>query len=390
MSTEATLDFWTRQGLRCECKGVCIGILRKVYGEYRVEEFGEQGYCSFTLLATPLGMMHHHVVEDDVDREYGGYLGREKKEFVVQLRPARYSLDLEIARAACATYPLLAPKIRYLDLDLPGELCAYEIQRLNGTPFSRLQPHRRTLDSGTCQKLERLVTSFAEVIAQSWPASSKDATTSRHIRADSPMDHSPDMLSQCPGKVGSSITDRLRKLAAELPDAQLRDRAQSISRAVRGMTDYPVVLNHGDLIPSNILVDEKTWEIIGLVDWAEAEVLPFGTCLYGLEHLLGYMETSNSDGSSGCDAPLIFLYFDNAANLRNLFWTHLLECTPELRSRKDDVEVMRDMGVLLWRGIAWDDGAIDRVANEMDDAEELAHLRAFLNASQEFSGLDSS
>jgi hypothetical protein len=52
---------------------------------------------------------------------------------------------------------------------------------------------------------------------------------------------------------------------------------------------------------------------------------------------------------------------------------------PEVETRLEDVRVTRDMGVLLWYGYAWDDGAIDRVVNEADDAVEVVCLRSFLN-----------
>lgn len=52
---------------------------------------------------------------------------------------------------------------------------------------------------------------------------------------------------------------------------------------------YPQVLTHGDLSPMNILVSPTTGRVTGIIDWAEAEVLPFGLALYGLENLLGNM-----------------------------------------------------------------------------------------------------
>ena len=52
---------------------------------------------------------------------------------------------------------------------------------------------------------------------------------------------------------------------------------------------YPQVLTHGDLCPMNIHVSPTTGGVTGIIDWAEAEVLPFGLALYGLENLLGYM-----------------------------------------------------------------------------------------------------
>lgn len=72
------------------------------------------------------------------------------------------------------------------------------------------------------------------------------------------------------------------------------------------------------------------------------------------------------------------MYHENAAQLRELFWTRLSDLVPDLEPRKEDVRTMRDMGVLLWYGYAWDDGAIDRVVNDADDVVEMTCLRAFL------------
>jgi hypothetical protein len=348
-----------------------MGAVQERYEGHTVEEFGEQGYCSCTLLFTPVdatdlaptGNISIHKVSTRSER---------KDAFIVQLRPALHALDFNIMRAASTAYPTLAPTIRPLDLVLPGGLCAYEMERLPGTPLSHLLPRERTLNTEMHAKLERLITSFAYMIARCWHSASPTPHTSRSVRADSPMDPGPDMLLECPGKVGSTIVHRLEKLSAELPDAQLRERAEDTLRIVQHMTDYPVVLNHGDLIPSNILVDERTWEITGLVDWAEAELLPFGTCLYGLEHLLGYMAPPSPD------SPTSFVYFNDAAGLRELFWNCLFDAVPGLCHREKGVKAVRDLGVLLWHGIAWDDGAINRVVNQVEDVEELAKLRAFL------------
>ena len=76
---------------------------------------------------------------------------------------------------------------------------------------------------------------------------------------------------------------------------------------------------------------------------------------------------------------MTFVYYDNALQLRELFWACLFKLVPELESRKEEVWLMRDVGVLLWHGYAWDDGAIDRVVDEVNDTEELVKLRAFLS-----------
>jgi hypothetical protein len=292
--------------------------------------------------------------------------------FIVQLRPEMHALNLDIVRAASMTYPMLAPTIKCLDLVSPDGLYAYEMQKLNGTPLSRLQRHGSLLGTGSGKRLEGLITSFARLMAQCWHSLHKAHSLSRKAREDSPMEETLSMISQCRGKVGSTIIPRLEKLASDLPDAHLRKKATEAFHAVKRIKDYPVVLNHGDLIPSNILVDPNTWKITGLVDWAEAEYLPFGTCLYGLEHLLGCLTPATPGMSPQWN------YFDGEAQLRELFWARLIDAVPELRARLEHVRVMRDIGVLLWNGIAWDDGAINRVVNEVDDVEEMTKLRAFL------------
>jgi hypothetical protein len=282
------------------------------------------------------------------------------------------------ARAARKTYHSLAPDIHQLDLKLPRQLHVYEMERMPGIPLSRVLRHGLISDSTLQKKQERLIESFAKMIAQSWELSNKTIDTARNARADSPMEDIPDMLSKCTGKVGSSLIRRLEKLASELPDEPLKATAKATLARIRTLTNFPIVLNHGDLIPSNILVNENTWEITGLVDWAEAEYLPFGTCLYGLEHFLGHLASPTADSVLACENSPAFVYYKNADQLRELFCTRLFSLVPDLTTQEEDVGTMRDLGVLLWYGYAWDDGAIDRVVNETDDVVEVACLRAFL------------
>ncbi|EOA85209.1 hypothetical protein ACJQWK_06260 [Exserohilum turcicum] len=366
--------FWGRFGLTRVDEEVCVRALRSRYSGCRVDEFEEQGYCSYTMRIAPASDI------DDGSDGHGNSATRSleetgRDELIVQLRPAPHALDLNITHVAKKTYPSLAPTVAVLDLYLPANLKAYGMDKLAGTPLRWLLPRTCTLTAEAQAKLETLITSFADFIVQGWQSASKVPASpiARATRADSPMEDITDnVLSQCRGKVGSSIIYRLEKLAAELPDAALRERAEKVLSAVQNLIDYPTILNHGDLIPSNILVGENRWEITGVVDWAEAEFLPFGTCLYGLEHLLGYLLPASSD-----TVPR-WVYFRETARLRELFWSRLFAAAPDLKAREHEIRLMRDMGVLLWHGIVWDDGAIDRVVNGLDDQEELAKLRAFL------------
>jgi hypothetical protein len=378
MSTApSTSTFWGRIGLNDKDKLRCMTIVRGRYSQCQVQENKEQGYCSFTLLISarydiPSSTYESRDVISSLDLRPGQSL-------IVQLRPIQHALDMEIARAAKKTYSSLAPNIVLLDLQLPGQLCLYEMERMPGTPLSRVLPRNVSVDSTSRKKQERLIESFAKLMARSWQCSIKTFTTSRNARADSPMNEMPIMLSKRTGKVGSSIIHRMEKLGRELPGTPLKERAKYTLARTRALNDFAVVLNHGDLIPSNILVDEDTWEITGLVDWAEAEYLPFGTCLYGLEHFLGYLAPATEDITLARGDPPSFVYYNHAAQLRELFWTRLFALAPDLETRQDDVRTMRDLGVLLWYGYAWDDGAINRVVNETDDVVELACTRAFLD-----------
>lgn len=56
--------------------------------------------------------------------------------------------------------------------------------------------------------------------------------------------------------------------------------------------EYPQVLTHGDLSLTNVLVNEDTYKITGLVDWSLATVLPFGIELDFLLLTLGFMDLS--------------------------------------------------------------------------------------------------
>jgi hypothetical protein len=121
------------------------------------------------------------------------------------------------------------------------------------------------------------------------------------------------------------------------------------------------------------MVDPSTGRLTGFVDWAEAELLPFGICLYGLEEILGEM---TPDG---------FQYCPDASDLREIFWAELAEKIPEMRESAvvEAVKLSRDLGVLLWHGIAFDNGAIDRVVQEGRDIDEIHRLHAFLDSSEQ-------
>ncbi|GAB1734338.1 hypothetical protein NU195Hw_Modified_594t1 [Hortaea werneckii] len=186
------------------------------------------------------------------------------------------------------------------------------------------------------------------------------------------------------------MVSRLRKLERDLPLPAMRQKARRTREAVEdGCLDaIPVGLNHGDFLPSNILVDPKSWRIKSYIDWAEAEVLPSGICLYGLEHILGYIEDADDSGRSVMPQ---FVYYEQAEELRRIFWEEFGQLVPAVKGTdvRKALDLSRDVGILLWKGFAWDDGTIDRVVNLKDDLGEVACLEAWFKLDSSFERRDS-
>jgi hypothetical protein len=246
----------------------------------------------------------------------------------------------------------------------------------------------------------RTLKGLAGFFAQAWGAGARDEMVAG--------------LDACSGRVGRSVGARLVALGEGLPGGDdggggggdgdghgdgdgevttgLRAVARRVGVAVRGggIDGLPVVLTHGDLRAGNLLVgddddDDGGGELVGVVDWAEAEYLPFGMALYGVEHLLGRVERSGDDDDDG---RMRFVYCEGAKGLREGFFELLRSEIVELREPRvwEAVMLSRAVGILLWHGIAWDEGRLDRVVNWEQDAEELAYLEAFLHVRLDGSG----
>lgn len=314
--------FFSRHGLTEADRLGCNAAAQKLCPEEKIAPALTQGGCSYTILA---GDRH-----------------------IVQFRPKRYRLDLNVADAAKNVYQRYAPRTTLLgELELSG-LLTYRMEKLQGMSYKDYSVRGTEFMTGEASKKHvHLIEDFALFLALSW-----------HNRGGLPPK----------GKIGSSINTRLHQLSQDLPQ-RFRPHAQLALKHMDRLNCLPWVLNHGDIITSNIILDPKTGHLTGLVDWAEAEVLPFGTCLYGLEELLGTM------------TPTGFTYQNNSECLRTAFWRKLFAEIPELNGNAELLEAIgmaREVGVLLWHGFAWDDGAINRVVEEGRDAEEIRYLDAFL------------
>lgn len=326
--------------------GVCLSTFfssRKVSQTFRsnCDDFAEarfpgedirpapaQGYCSYTV-----------------------FVGKDK---VVQFRPPDHGLDVDIISTARRIFGDTVPETEFLgvvqdEADGVG-LCAYSMRKLWGTSLVHARCSGKSNTRRAREMRRQIVKDFAKLQATSWGNRIQNEKVPQR------------------GLIGASLTWRAKLLESALPD-RFKKFAISNLQKMRDLEQLPWTLTHGDLIPSNVLVDPETGGIIGLLDWAEAEWLPFGVGLYGLEELLG----EEVDG--------VFTYFPEARKLRRLFWGQLLSHVPELRANPQLLSMIKEaqiLGVLLWHGIAFDDGRLDRVVEQGTDDAEISRLDAML------------
>lgn len=338
-SSDASLpSFFTTHNLTTSDLHLCLSFARSRFPLHEIEALPSwsQGACSFTV----------SCCKGESD---GG-----EEDAIVQFRVLRHAVSARIAEDAVRVYGSLAPRVVLCEEMVVGG------GRVRLQVLGMRVVQGRRVDSMEVEKtmeMQRLLRGFARFFAAGWEGRGGDMN----------------------GKIGSMILQRLGWLEERLPEAWMRRRAKEVRIAVEegGLDALPVVLNHGDLLPSNTMVDEEM-RLTGLVDWAEAEYLSFGVSLYGVEHLLGRMIHATECGRRICR----FEYHQDAPNLRRHFWNCLLAEIPALKGRQiwRAMLLSREVGILLWHGIAWDDGNLNRVVNEQDDGEELAYLEAFLTS----------
>lgn len=144
----------------------------------------------------------------------------------------------------------------------------------------------------------------------------------------------------------------------------------------------PMVLLHRDLGTCNIIVDETTCHLAGVIDWAEAEVCPFGLNLHSLQPITGHLHLRNG-----------WRRFEDYDTLQDIFWQRFKQ---EVGDLSDDqlrlIKLARALGLLLSSGFT------SRLANEEEpvpigDNEQgrynMLSLDGFLiNPETKFDGLE--
>jgi len=152
------------------------------------------------------------------------------------------------------------------------------------------------------------------------------------------------------------------RLSKELPE-RFQKNLKRVRDHLPRVFDLPFVVTHDDLNESNIMVDE-TGRITGIVDWAEAKILPFGISLWALEGILGWMDREG------------WHYHDNAAGLRAEFW-RVFEaevCGGGMEEQtKENIRMARMVGMFLRHAFKGDDGPNGRAVADTDFALRYAN-----------------
>lgn len=342
----SVVDFFARNGCDYETRNECMRFACLRFPEDLVQEADVQGQCSYTVAVSTTHLL--------------------------QFRPDRFKLDMKIYQDARYIYKDFVSETVYVDVfegvplsGGPGEdapsFHIYLIEKLQGITLERVL-QKGDITTGKSFR-QQLVRDLAHIFA-----------TAYHHRVVSHRLYTTPRFKGIRGRIGSSLPWRA-ELLTNISDAELSCEAKAVKHYLDTIEQLPWCLTHGDLVPSNIMVDPVTGRITGLLDWAEGEWLPLGIGMYAIDECLG-----QDDPQRG------FVFFEEHEELRVLFWKTFLDlcdgCAPRLRdaSKLREVEMARRMGVLLWRGIAFDNGRLDRLVEEGTDDTELAKLKVLLDA----------
>lgn len=135
-------------------------------------------------------------------------------------------------------------------------------------------------------------------------------------------------------------TSELELLLLSLPE-RFYPTVQTCLDELDSVFSLPMVLLHRDFGTSNILVEDETCHLTGVIDWAEAEICPFGQNLHSLEAFTGALHLQNG-----------WRRYEDYENLQRAFWeTFSNEIGMQLCTKtKLAIERSRVIGLLLSRG----------------------------------------
>ncbi|UNI23523.1 hypothetical protein JDV02_009342 [Purpureocillium takamizusanense] len=180
-------------------------------------------------------------------------------EYVVQFRLQSLRLDMSIASLARQVYGSLAPAVSFegrigIESSDKEPLHVHVMSRMKGVTHLDFILSHDTPDNSQESSIrrKRLMTGVARFFALSW-------------KTPHPVDPSyrADMK--------EIIANELRMLLEALP-ARLHGAVRECIDSIDAVFSLPMVLLHKDFGTCNIIVDEVTCDLVGVIDWAEATI----------------------------------------------------------------------------------------------------------------------
>ncbi|UNI24493.1 hypothetical protein JDV02_010233 [Purpureocillium takamizusanense] len=265
-----------------------------------------------------------------------------------QFRTEDSSFDTDILNLAKKVHPQFVASCKYHGtIGNLQPLHIYEMEKLPGTPYFMARDISLVQPADSILRQRNTVKDLARFFAQSWNNGQRlysGNTAALLAEYDSKFDL---LAKSLPSQFASNL-DRVRRYLPSLFSGS-----------------FPFVLSHGDLCEMNILVNSETGYVTGIVDWAEARIVPFGFSLWGLENVLGYMD---SEG---------WHYYDNREDLEGLFWhTFGTEINNATENDLQSIRSARMAGLFLRYGLVMDGTAVKGVVDQ-SDTSSLAYLDAF-------------
>lgn len=128
-------------------------------------------------------------------------------------------------------------------------------------------------------------------------------------------------------------------LLAFLPE-RFRPVIQQTIGSIPAIVNLPMVLLHKDFGSCNIMVDSASCHLVGVIDWAEAQVGPFGLNLYSLQSFMSKLHLRNG-----------WIRYKDYDSLQSAFWDKLQSEVPDMTGEQiETAKAARILGQLLSRG----------------------------------------
>ncbi|PLB49178.1 hypothetical protein P170DRAFT_509780 [Aspergillus steynii IBT 23096] len=263
-----------------------------------------QGVCSYTVYAGP------------------------SAEFVVQFRLESLQLSMHTTNLAWTIYGPYVPQVSFKgeigeNMESREELYIYVLSRVRGVSYLDfiLAHNSHVPESSPRFSLWRrnLVADIAKPFALSW----------KHPQDVNQMDRD---------NLYDQYKTELKVLLASLP-ARFHPFIQESLNSLPAIFSLPMVLLHKDFGVCNIMVNE-TCNLVGVIDWAESEIAPFGLNLYSHQRLISKIHLKHG-----------WIRYDDYPLLEKIFWATFSDKVGGLGDETTTViRAARIMGLLLSRG----------------------------------------